>query len=67
MELNKQMTIMEVLGYCDQEAVISLLQGYGMHCIGCMVAHGETVEQAAYVHGIDSDELIAALQKCVVE
>ena len=67
MTLNKEMTIMEVLGYCDQQSVVDLLQGYGMHCLGCMVAHGETVEQAAYVHGIDADELIAELQKYVIE
>ena len=25
----------------------------GMHCLGCMAAHGETVEQACMVHGVD--------------
>ena len=29
----------------------------GMHCLGCAMAHGETLEQACAVHGIDVDEL----------
>ena len=33
----------------------------GMHCLGCMAAHGETVEQACMVHGVDPDELCAEL------
>ena len=36
---------------------------FGMHCLGCAIAHGETVEQAAEVHGIDVDALIEALNK----
>ena len=30
----------------------------GMHCLGCMMAHGETLEQACAVHGIDCDALV---------
>ncbi len=29
----------------------------GMHCLGCAMAHGETLEQACAVHGIDVDKL----------
>ena len=32
-----------------------------MHCLHCMLAHGETIEEAAAVHGIDADELVAKL------
>ncbi len=34
---------------------------FGMHCMGCAVASGETVAEAAQVHNIDIDELITAL------
>ena len=33
----------------------------GMHCLGCMASHGETVEEACAVHGVDPDELVAEL------
>ena len=26
-----------------------ILQSVGMHCIGCAMAHGETIEEAVYV------------------
>ena len=29
----------------------------GMHCIGCLAAAGETLEEAAAVHGLDPVEL----------
>ena len=35
----------------------------GMHCLGCPAARGESIEQACAVHGIDVEQLIAALQK----
>ncbi len=33
----------------------------GMHCLGCMAAHDETLEEACEVHGIDVDELVEKL------
>ena len=33
----------------------------GMHCLGCMASHGETVEEACAVHGVDADELVDEL------
>ncbi len=30
----------------------------GMHCLGCPSASGESIEQAAMVHGVDADALI---------
>ena len=36
---------------------------YNMGCIGCLAAHGETVEQAAVHHGIDVDEMIEKLNE----
>lgn len=40
-----------------------ILMSYGMHCLGCMIAHGETVGQAAEVHGIDLDAMLEELNK----
>ena len=30
----------------------------GMHCLGCPSASGESLEQAALVHGVEPDELV---------
>ena len=38
-----------------------ILMSYGMHCLGCAIAHGETVGQAAEVHGADLDAMLEEL------
>ena len=55
-QVNKEMTIMEAVNL--DENIASVLMSVGMHCIGCMAAHGETIEEAAMVHGLDADELV---------
>jgi hybrid cluster-associated redox disulfide protein len=37
------------------EGTADILMNAGMHCLGCAMAHGESIEQACAVHGIDSD------------
>ena len=59
--INKDMTIAEVLKAKPQAAVI--LMSRGMHCLGCVIAQGETLEQAAEVHGIPVFELLDAINK----
>ncbi|MBO4243114.1 MAG: DUF1858 domain-containing protein [Clostridiales bacterium] len=41
--------------------VAPILMNAGLHCLGCAMATGETIEEACMVHGLDCDELIAAL------
>ncbi|NWF97014.1 MAG: DUF1858 domain-containing protein [Candidatus Thorarchaeota archaeon] len=36
---------------------------FGLHCLGCMAARFENIEQGAKAHGIDVDALIDALNK----
>ncbi|MBP5307759.1 MAG: DUF1858 domain-containing protein [Clostridia bacterium] len=38
-----------------------ILMSYGMHCLGCAIAHGETVGQAAEVHGADLNAMLEEL------
>ena len=40
-----------------------ILLSYGMHCLGCAIAHGETISEAAEVHGIDVNALLNDLNK----
>ena len=39
--------------------IIPILMSAGMHCIGCPSAQGESIEEAAVVHGLNPDELMA--------
>lgn len=40
-----------------------VLMSYGMHCLGCAIAHGETIAEAAEVHGIELAKLLEDLNK----
>ena len=40
-----------------------ILQEAGMHCIGCAMAHGETIEEAVAVHGEDLEALLTRLNE----
>lgn len=46
-------------------ASAEILQAVGMHCLGCAMSHGETIEQAVYVHGNDLDALLKKLNEGV--
>ena len=54
-EINKDMTIGEILAV--DTGVIPILMNAGMHCIGCPASQGETLEEAAQVHGMSADVL----------
>ena len=40
---------------------------FGLHCVGCIAARFENIEQGAAAHGIPVDDLIEALNKTVQE
>ncbi|HKM34912.1 MAG TPA: DUF1858 domain-containing protein [Lachnospiraceae bacterium] len=54
--ITKNMTIGEILRQAPEAA--SVLMEVGMHCLGCPSAQGESLEEAAMVHGIDIDALM---------
>jgi len=47
--------------------VAPVLLGIGMHCLGCPSSQMETIEQAAAVHGINADELVAEINKVIAD
>lgn len=59
MTIDKDMTISEVLGACPDIAPVFMQ--FGMHCLGCPISRGETVEQAAAAHGIALEDMLKAL------
>ena len=58
-KITKDMIIADIIRI--DEGLIPVLLGAGMHCIGCPSAQGESLEEAAMVHGIDPDQLEEAL------
>ena len=60
-QITKDMTIGEIIRI--DQGVIPILMEDGMHCIGCPSAQGETLEEAAMVHGMDIDALMKAINE----
>ena len=58
--ITKDTTIGEAIQY--DAGIVSILMGAGMHCVGCPSSARETLEEAAMVHGIDSDMLVEEIQ-----
>ena len=58
--ITKDTTIGEALQI--DAGIIPILMGIGMHCVGCTSSAGETLEEAAMVHGIDPDMLVEEIQ-----
>ena len=59
-------TIIGDLLRIDPNVVPALLQ-IGMGCYMCPASLGETIEQAAYVHGIDPEDLVDDLNMIIAE
>lgn len=57
--INKHMTIEQVLR--TDMGTAEIFMESGMHCLGCVMASGEDLEQACAVHGIDVDGLVEKL------
>ncbi len=57
--VNKDMIIADILSL--DPTIAPILMAAGMHCIGCPSAQGESLADAAMVHGIDSDVLEARI------
>ena len=61
--ITKDMLIADALKEGDVDAIANVLFSVGMYCLGCALAHNETVEDAANAHGIDVDELVEKLNE----
>ncbi|MBT4166119.1 DUF1858 domain-containing protein [archaeon] len=59
-KVTKESVFTDVL---DEPEVIETLLESGMHCVGCPMSAGETIEEGAVAHGIDPDELVDKINK----
>jgi hybrid cluster-associated redox disulfide protein len=55
-EITKDILIGELVENYPKLAKV-LVEDYGFHCIGCMAAGMETLEEGASVHGLDKKEI----------
>ena len=62
-KISKDMTIGELIAMDTN--IIGILMGAGMHCIGCPSAQGESLEEAAMVHGLDAQVLEDRINDCL--
>jgi hybrid cluster-associated redox disulfide protein len=63
--ITKDMTIAQAIAV-DQN-IIPVLLDIGMHCLGCPSAQGETLEEAAMVHGLDPEDLMDRIYEQIGE
>lgn len=59
-DITKDMTIGEILRI--NPAIAPILMEAGMHCLGCPSAQGESLEEAAMVHGMDIEDLMSKIK-----
>lgn len=60
-QVSKDMLIGDLIQI--DNGIIPILLSAGMHCIGCPSAQGESLEEAAMVHGLDADELVKSINQ----
>ncbi len=58
-KITENTTIFDALQLNPKSA--DILMAHGMHCLGCALAHGETVGEAAGVHGADLETMLKEL------
>lgn len=59
--ITKDMTIAEAV--ITKPEIAPILMNMGMHCLGCPSAQGETLEEAAMVHGMAIEDLMAQIEE----
>ena len=64
-EFTKDTIITDVLTVAPGAAPVFF--AIGMHCLGCEMASGETIEEACEVHGVDVDEFLDVLNNYVAQ
>ena len=59
-EISRDTMISEILSNAPE--AMPVFQNIGMHCLGCAMASGETLEQACLAHDVDPDEFLEQLR-----
>jgi len=62
-KITKDMGIGEVVQ--KHPEAFEVFSRHGLHCVGCVIAQFENIEQGAVAHGIDADKLVEDLNKAI--
>lgn len=65
MTVTKETIIGDILD--TDQSVAPIFLNMGMHCLGCPASRGETLEQAAMVHGQDVNALVQQLNTAMAK
>ena len=65
MEISKDMLIGQLIQVDD--SIAPILMRAGMHCLGCPASQGESIGEAAEVHGLDPDDLVDKINEFLAE
>lgn len=63
--VTKDMNILEAVQ--KYPMITAVFQRYGLGCIGCMVAAGESLGEGIAAHGLDADAVIAEINELLEE
>lgn len=63
--VTKDMNILEAVQ--KYPIIAQVFQQYGLGCVGCMVAAGETLGEGIASHGLNPDEVIEEINKAIKE
>ena len=61
MDIKRDTMIADIIEECPQ--AMPAFQAIGMHCMGCALASGETLEEACYAHAVDPDAFLEKLKE----
>ncbi|RLG13609.1 MAG: disulfide oxidoreductase [Candidatus Nanohalarchaeota archaeon] len=64
-KITKKMGINEVVGKYPE--TVEVFAKFGLHCIGCIAARFECIEDGAAAHGVDADKFVDELNKAVLK
>ena len=63
--VNKSMSIGEVLTI--NRNTVPIFMSFGMHCLGCPSSQMESLNDAAFVHGLDPQKVVDAVNAALAE
>ena len=61
-KITKDMIIADILDTEFADQAVPVLQEMGMHCLGCVKASDETLEEACLAHDVDVNDIVAKLK-----
>lgn len=63
--VTKDMNILEAVQ--KYPMITTVFKRYGLGCVGCMVAAGESLGEGIAAHGLDADAVIAEINQLIEE